>query len=202
MARLGRFPENRSLNIDALFESTASSSGSETVQTSLPPGPERDAILDKLVGALSEQAGDPTPMIDELRGLMVGRDMTQLINAVVVPAMTARSTDGQSLDDGNTTSTWAAKIEYLVGVALSVTPTGDAGSPIEVIHRVTQLISDIFDAEQLRLIAQTIDKADSDDTERELLLQQMQLEYQTDRMPGYAVHLERVDSEVFGRHRN
>ncbi|MDV8022696.1 hypothetical protein [Rhodococcus sp. IEGM 1330] len=201
MARLGGFPENRSLNIDALFEVTASSSGSETVQTSLPPGPERDAILNELVGALSEQATDSTAMIEELRGLMVGRDITQLINAVVVPAMTVRSTGTQSVADGNTTSTWAAKVEYLVGVALSMTNTGDAGTPTDVMHRVTQLISDIFEAEQLRLIAQTIEKADSD-TERELLLQQMQLEYQTDRMPGYAVHLERVDSEVFGRHRD
>jgi hypothetical protein len=30
----------------------------------------------------------------------------------------------------------------------------------------------------------------------------MQLEYQADRMPGYAVHLEHVDAEVFGTHRD
>jgi len=41
-----------------------------------------------------------------------------------------------------------------------------------------------------------------DDGHRELLLQQLQLEYQADRMPGYAIHLEQVDTEVFGRHRD
>lgn len=202
MPRLGGFPQNRSFDLDALFESTTSTSGSEVVQTSVSPGHEREAILNELLGALQEQAGDVTEMIDELRGLMVGRDLTKLINSVVVPAMTVVATGGESLADGDTTSTWAAKVEYLVGVALSVHPTGDADTPIKVMQRVSQLISDIFDADQIRMVTESIENADANDGERELLLQQMQLEYQADRMPGYAVHLEHVDAAVFGRHRD
>lgn len=202
MPRLGGFPQNRPLDLDALFERTSGTSGSGVVQTSLPPGPEREALLDELLGALHEQAGDVDEMIDELRGLMVGRDLTQLINSVVVPAMTVVFNGGESLADGDTTSTWAAKVEYLVGVALSMDPTGDADTPIEVTHRVNQLVSGIFDAEQIRMLTESMENADANAAERALLLQQMQLEYQSDRMPGYAVHLELVDAEVFGVHRD
>jgi hypothetical protein len=141
-------------------------------------------------------------LIEELRDVMAGRDLTQLINSVVVPAMTVAFTGGESLADGDSTSTWAAKVEYLVGVALSVDPAGDAATPPEVTQRVSQLISEIFDADQLRIITASIENADADDPDRELLLQQLRLEYQADRMPGYAIHLEEVDTDVFGRHRD
>lgn len=150
--------------------------------------------------------GNPTDpddlltLIDELRGLMTGRDLTQLVNSVVVPAMTVAHSGGESLADGDATSSWAAKVEYLVGVALSVDPAGDADTPPEVTDRVRQLVSAIFDGEQLRMIIASLENADGDNAERELLLQQLRLEYQADRMPGYAVHLEHVDAEVFGPH--
>jgi hypothetical protein len=202
MPRLGGFPQNRPFDLDAIFESRTSTSGSEVVQTSLPAGHECEALLNELLEALRYQAGDMTAMIDELRGLMVGRDLTQLINSVAVPAMTAVITDGESLADGDTTSTWAAKVEYLIGVALSVDPAGEADTPVNITQRVSQLISDIFQADQARMVTEFLENAGANDGERELLLQQMQLEYQVDRMPGYAVHLERVDAEVFGTHRD
>ncbi|TDL07227.1 hypothetical protein EUA04_14850 [Mycolicibacterium obuense] len=200
MPRLGGFPHARPFDSDALYETATSESG--VVRTSLPPGPERDAIMTEIVEALQADAADVPAMVEELRGLMVGRDLTQLINSVAVPAMTVTFTGGESLADGDATSTWAAKIEYLVGVALSVDPGGDADTPAEVTKRVSQLISDIFEADQVRMFTESIENASATAAERELLLQQLQLEYQADRMPGYAVHLEQVDAEVFGRHRN
>ncbi|MFZ2240676.1 MAG: hypothetical protein WAV90_14285 [Gordonia amarae] len=140
-------------------------------------------------------------MIEELRGLMTGRDLTQLINSVVVPAMMRTFDDGESLADGDVTSTWAAKVEYLVGVALSLDPAGDTDTPVAVMQRVSQLISDIFEADQMRMFIGSKDSAAPGDGDRELLLYQLRLENQADRMPGYAVHLEHVDAEVFGRHR-
>jgi hypothetical protein len=202
MARLGGFPQNRTFDPEGLYESTTSTSGSGTVRTSLPPGPERDAVINEMLDALRAQANDLPALIDELRGLMAGRDLTQLVNSVVVPAMTVAFTGAESLADGDVTSTWAAKVEYLVGVALSLDPAGDADTPPEVTQRVGQLISDIFDADQVRMITASIANADADDGHRELLLQQLRLEYQVDRMPGYSIHLEQVDAEVFGRHRD
>lgn len=201
MPRLGGFPQRRSLDSDALFES-AMGSEAGVMQRSLPPGPERDALLAKIFEAAQASAGDLPALIEELRGLMVGRDLTQLINSVVVPATTVAYTDGESLADGDATSSWAAKIEYLVGVALSVDPEGDTDTPPQVSQRVRQLISDIFEADQLNMLTDGLAHADRGDGHRELLLQQLRLEYQVDRMPGYAVHLEEVDTEVFGRHRD
>ena len=121
---------------------------------------------------------------------------------MAVPASTVVLTGAEGLADGDSTSTWAAKIEYLVGMALSMDPTGDADTPLEVTQRVSQLISDIFDADQVRMFAESMDNPGPSDGDREILLQQLQLEHQADRMPGYAVHLEQVDAEVFGRHRD
>jgi hypothetical protein len=202
MPRLGGFPQNWPFFPDALFESTMSSSGAGLARTSLPPGPERDAIINEMLEAVQTQTGDLPALIDELRDLMAGRDLTQLINSVVVPAMTVAFSSGESLADGDVTSTWAAKVEYLVGVALSLDPAGDADTPPEVTQCVSQLISNIFEADQLRMITTSIENADADDVDRELLLQQLRLEYQADRMPGYAIHLEQIDAEVFGRHRD
>lgn len=202
MARLGGFPQNRVFDSEGLYESAAGASRSGTVRTSLPAGPERDAVINELLDALRERADDLPALIDELRGLMAGRDLTQLVNSVVVPAMTVAFTGADSLADGELTSTWAAKLEYLVGLALSLDPAGDADTPHKVTQRVMQLISDIFEADQARMITTFIAKADADDGNRELLLQQLKLEYQADRMPGYAIHLEEVDAEVFGRHRD
>lgn len=160
--------------------------------------------MPRLGGFPQGRPSDPEDMpalIDELRSLMTGKDLTQLISAVVVPATMGLFADGESHADGDTTSTWAAKIEYLVGVALSVDPAGDGDTPPKVMQRVSQLVSDIFETDQLRMITAFIDHGDTKEVDRALLLQQLQLEYQADRMPGYAVHLEKIDAEVFGRHR-
>ncbi len=185
----------------SLYDSTTSISGSATVRKSFLPGPERDAIIKNQLEAFQARADNLPTLIDELRSLMAGRDLTQLINSVAVPAMMVGIDGAESLADGELTSSWAAKIEYLVGVALSLEAVGTADTPHEVTRRVRSLISEIFDAEQARRITAFTTNADIGDLNREVLLQQLQLEYQTDRMPGYAVHLEQVDAEVFGRHR-
>ncbi len=177
----------------------------------LPPaGPHRTVgsqiyhhVMARLGGFPQVNPTDPDDLptlVEELRGLMVGRDLTQLVNSVVVPAMTVAHTDGESLADGDMTSSWAAKVEYLVGVALSVDPAGDGDTPPEVTDRVRQLVSEIIDGEQMRMFIASLESTDGANAERELLLQQLRLEYQADRMPGYAVHLEHVDAEVFGPH--
>ncbi len=81
-------------------------------------------------------------------------------------------------------------------------PEGDADTPPQVTQRVSQLISDIFEADQLNMLTDGLARAAASDGPRELLLQQLRLEYRVERMPGYAVHLEQVDTEVFGRHRD
>ncbi|KXP08742.1 hypothetical protein [Tsukamurella pseudospumae] len=198
MSRLGGFPHPRSFVSDALYETTTSGTG--VVRTSLPPGPERDAIMAEFLEALTSDAADVPALVEELRGLMAGRDLTQLINSVAVPAAMVTFSGSESLADGDLTSTWAAQIEYLVGVALSVEPGGDVDTPAEISQRVSQLISDIFEADQVRMFTESTENADATAADREFVLHQLQMEYQSDRMPGFAVHLEQVDAEVFGRY--
>ncbi|MGW4330339.1 hypothetical protein ACWEKR_31170 [Nocardia sp. NPDC004573] len=189
------------VDFESLIESTEAA-GAGTVRRLLPPGPERDAFIEEQLESIRAEADKLPALAEELRQLMAGRDLTQLINSVVVPAMMLGVAGTESLADGELTSTWAAKIEYLVGVALSLPADGDADTPHEVTQRVTALISEIFVAEQARIVIAFTANADTNDVDRELLLQQLRLEYQCDRMPGYPTHLEHVDAEVFGRHRD
>lgn len=199
--RLGGFPDSSSLDDQMLFESTTVGDF-ETVHKFLPPGPGREKQLVEIRNAMSSNAALLPSLVDELRNIISGRDLVQLLNSVVVPASMVSLGEGEGLADGDRTSSWAAKIEYLVGVVLSVDPSGEADTPREITERVLQLVSAIFEADSARLITEELTNANGDEPERELLLQQLKMEYQSDRMPGYAVHLQRVDDEVFARHRD
>ncbi|MBF6543415.1 hypothetical protein [Nocardia brasiliensis] len=202
MTRFGGFPQGRILDIGSLTAATKPT-GAATIRESLAPGPEREAALIAVFESLRSQADELPALIDELRDLMAGRELTQLISSVAIPASMMGFAGAESMADGESTSSWAAKIEYLVGVALSLDHTGHADTPRAVTQRVVSLVSDIFDADQARMIVASLPDADGvgADANRGLLLQQLRLEYQSDRMPGYATHLEQVDAEVFGRHR-
>lgn len=201
MVRIGGFPNPGSFDGRMLVESTTLS-GSETVEELLPPGPGREAVLAEIQEEMESNAQRLSSLAEELHNLVVGRDLVQLINSVVVPASMAMIDEGKSLADGDITSSWAAKVEYLVGVALSVDPSGQADTPWDITVRVRQLVSEIFEADSARMFIEGLASATGDEGERATLLQQLQMEHQSDRMPGYAVHLQRVDDEVFGRHRD
>lgn len=201
MARIGGFPDVRYFDPDILADG-ATVTGSGSVQEFLRPGPEREALLADIRETMKSSAEKLPNLVDELRQLVAGRELTQLINSVVVPASMINFRDGESLADGDATSSWAAKIEYLVGIALSVDPSGESDTPREVSERVLVLVSEIFAADSARLITDGLAGTRSDEVEQATLLQLLKMEYQSDRMPGYAVHLQLVDDEVFGRHRD
>lgn len=201
MVRLGGFPDPSSPDEQLLVESTTVG-GFETVHKFLPPGPDRQRHLVEIRNAMTSNAARLPSLVDELRNIISGRDLVQLLNSVVVPASMVSLDEGEGLADGDRTSSWAAKIEYLVGVVLSIDPSGEADTPREITEKVLELVSAIFEADSARMITKELSNANGDEPERELLLQQLKMEYQSDRMPGYAVHLQRVDDEVFARHRN
>ena len=65
-----------------------------------------------------------------------------------------------------------------------------------------QLISAIFEADQIRIMTEFIENADGNDAERELVAAAAAIGISGGPDAGYVVHLEVVDSEVFGRHRS
>lgn len=201
--RLGGFPMEESFGTDQVWLPEQATARHGTIRSSLPPGPEREALLQEIMASLREQAGDPTALVAELRDLVVGKDLTQLINAVAVPASMSLIPDAGSgaLDDGPHTWNWAAKIEYVVGIALSVDSSGTEDSPRAVIEQVVALVSSIFEAEEARIFIDSIDYADHHGAELGVARMQLQMEHLSDRMPGYAVHMEQIDSEVFSLHR-
>ncbi|MDE1674853.1 hypothetical protein [Nocardia gipuzkoensis] len=201
--RLGGFPEGEAFGTDQVWLPEQATGRHGTTRSSLPPGPEREALLQEIMASLREQAGDPTALVAELRDLLAGKDLTQLINAVAVPASMSLIPDVGSgaLDDGPDTWNWAAKIEYLVGIALSVDSSGTEDSPRAVVEQVVSLVGAIFEAEEARIFIDSIDEADDDGAELGFARMQLQMEHLSDRMPGYAVHMEKIDTEVFSRHR-
>lgn len=201
--RLGGFPEEEAFGTDQVWLPEQATGRHGTIRSSLPPGPEREALLQEIMAALREQASDPTALVAELRDLVAGKDLTQLINAVAVPASMSLipDVDSGALDDGPHTWNWAAKIEYLMGIALSVDSSGTEDSPRAVVEQVVSLVGAIFEAEEARIFIDSIDEADDDGAELGFARMQLQMEHLSDRMPGYAVHMEKVDTEVFSRHR-
>ncbi|MBF6228795.1 hypothetical protein IU470_27300 [Nocardia abscessus] len=201
--RLGGFPEEAAFGTDQVWLPEQATGRHGTIRSSLPPGPEREALLHEIMASLRERAGDPTALVAELRDLLAGKDLTQLINAVAVPASMSVIPDAGSgaLDDGPYTWNWAAKIEYLVGIALSVDSSGTEDSPRSVVEQVVTLVGAIFEAEEARIFINSIDEADDDGAELGFARMQLQMEHLSDRMPGYAMHMETIDTEVFNRHR-
>ncbi|WP_157101342.1 hypothetical protein [Nocardia shimofusensis] len=201
--RPGGFPEEEAFGTDQVWLPEQATGRHGTIRSSLPPGPEREALLQEIMASLREKASDTTSLVAELRDLLAGKDLTQLINAVAVPATMSLIPDVGSgaLDDGPHTWNWAAKIEYLVGIALSVDSSGTENSPHAVVEQVVTLVGAIFEAEEARIFINSIDEADHGEAELGFARMQLQMEHLSDRMPGYAIHMEKIDTEVFSRHR-
>lgn len=182
-----------SANIWAPAAGQRESGWRETIQ----PGPDRERVIAAVMERLTEQAAaDVNVVVDELRALVGSHEPVQLLSSVASRATGRQFTRGSSYDDPPETSTWPAKLEYLVGIALSVAPgTGD--TPTEVTDRICELTADVFDIVRARQLASSLQEPADGDRELTLMRVLLGLEHLTDRMPGYAVHLERIDSEVF-----
>jgi hypothetical protein len=167
---------------------------------SLPPGPERQARVAELQQELEGQAAGLTPAVDELRELVGGHEPVELIMSVALPTSLAFDPRGPRPDDAAETVTWPAKLEYLLGVALSL-PPGSGSTPHEVTDLVMAVIDDIFDAAIAKTMVDSFaqDQPASDRLDEAVFM--LRQEHIFDRMPGYAMHLEEIDAEVFERHR-
>ena len=173
----------------------------KTWRETLPPGPERERAPSEILRGLEARAGsDVEATVDEIRRLVGSHEPIELLSSVSSRAMSRFFTRGSSYDDPPETASWPAKLEYLVGLALSL-PPGSGSTPTEVTDRLCELVGDVFDVVRARQMVASVQEPE--ETGRELALMRLLLreEHLLDRMPGYAVHLERIDSEVFGRHR-
>jgi hypothetical protein len=101
-----------------------------TYREAVPPGPDRDAIVEAIRTELMARASTLDVSIEALRSLVAAHEPVEFINAIAIPTSMAFLEQGTSPDDAPETVTWAAKIEYLVGLALSA-PPGTGQTPTE-----------------------------------------------------------------------
>lgn len=168
---------------------------------SAPSGPERDAEFELYLESLRARASTLDESAASLRDLVARYEPVQFVSALVGPASVGFAQTGSLLDDGAETHTWAAKVEYLLGLALSV-PPGTRDTPMKVVDRAVALLGDIFDAAHAGRMVRALQRPLGDNASLDSAVFLLEQEHLTDRMPGYPVHLEQVDAEVFDRHRD
>lgn len=165
----------------------------------LPPGQQREQAARQIREHFTVLADGAKDAVTELRALIAAHEPVQLINSVAVPTSMRLFAKGDGVADEPDTVTWPAKVEYLVGVAISM-PPGQGDTPSTVTERVMTLVSDVFDAVHAQTMLASFDSPSSGHDAVDQVLLMLRMEHLTDRMPGYAVHLERIDAEVFDRH--
>ena len=165
------------------------------------PGPDRQQTLADLRTTFEASAATLADSVAALRSIVVSREPIELLSSIVIPTAMGFRTKGESTDDAESTFTWAAKIEYLVGLTLSAEP-GTGSTPTATTERVIELLGDVFDAAHAKLMLDSFDSARSGNDSLDMAVFMFRMEHLFDRMPGYAVHLERIDAEVFDRHRS
>lgn len=184
----------------ALWDRSSTAAG-VVLTPALPPGAEREAVLEGFKAELCGRAALVDEAVTELMGLVATHEPIEFLSAVAVPTSMGLNTRGSRDDDAGETVTWPAKVEYLVGLALAA-PPGAGPTQTDVTRRAMSLVDDIFDGVRAK---QMLDSFDAPHVENDGLAGAMFMlrqEQVFDRMPGYARHLEEIDSEVFNRHRD
>jgi len=175
--------------------------GQVIYRETIPPGPERDGVVEALQAELRARAARLDISIDALQSLLLAHEPVEFINAIAIPTSMGLRDAGPAVDDAPDTVTWPAKIEYLVGLALSG-PPGTGHAPTATTDKAISLLGDVFDgasAKQL-LGATSRESTGSHHLDEASLL--FGVEHLFDRMPGYPRHLEQIDAEVFDGHRS
>lgn len=171
-----------------------------TLRALRPEHGNRDETIAKIRGHFEEQSAQVASSIDELRDIVGAHEPVELLTSVCVRASTRFMSTSDSLADDPATHTWPAKIEYLVGVALSL-PAGAGSTPTTVTDRICALIDKIFTGTHAEQMLAAFEEESTGNRDLDEALFMLRLEMLTDRMPGYSVHLERIDAELFDIHR-
>lgn len=168
--------------------------------STLPPGPQLDAALAAEIESLQRRASQLGKLADELRELVLRYDPAELIPSIAVPA-TMSFGDPTSGDDATQVFSVPAKIEYLVGLALTG-PPGTRRVPQEATWKVRSLIASVFDAAHAHLCTQVVSDPGSGNPGVDQMSVLLRAEHLFDRMAGYDTHLEEIGDAVFEPHRD
>lgn len=174
--------------------------GPSFVRESIPPGPARERAVEAMRKEMERRAATLPDSISRLRAIVLAHDPVVLIESIALPA--SSGTLGLDVeDDAPATTTWDAKIEYLQGLALSG-PPGAAEVSEAVTEEAIDALGAVFDAANADLFIRSTEEGRSDHGALDFTSFLLRLEAMSDRMAGYAVHLERIDAAVFDPHRD
>ena len=196
--RLLEFPPDVGVPVNLLEQAQASDGFRFT--SLLPPGPERDAALAAEMENLTGRAAKLDELAGELREIVVRHDPAQLIPSIAVPAAMSLGVP-TSGDDATQTFSVPAKIEYLVGLALTG-PPGTAAVSTEVTRKAVSLIASVFSAAHAHLSLQTVSEQSNGYPGIDQTSALLRGEHLFDRMAGYVTHLEEISDAVFEPHRD
>ncbi len=199
--RMRELPQRAQLPQSLLQDESIS--GDFVIKRVLPPGPEREAVLARVIGDLEGKASKLEELAGQLRELVSRHDPVQLIPSIAVPALMGLVdpfADPTAPDDVTRTFGTEAKIEYLVGLALCGPPGSDNVDEM-VTREAVQLVTDVFEAAQARMILRSRTRSEIDDIEFGSASFLLRFERLLDRMAGYEVHLEEIANAVFEPHR-
>lgn len=179
----------------------STTSGDVVLMPSLEPGPEREGAIAQLRRELGRRMERVDQAVDELRALVATHEPTEFLASIAIPTSMSFDPAGRRPDDAGEMVMWPAKVEYLVGLVLS-TRRGEGSTPNEVTERAMTLVDDIFDAVLAKHMVDSFDAPPLGNAGLDEAVFMLRHEHIFDRMPGYAVHLQEIDTEVFGRHRD
>ncbi len=166
---------------------------------SIPPGPARERKVAAMRKEMERRAAKLGDAIERLRTIVLTHDPVTLLESIALPAsMGVLGPDAE--DDAPATTNWDAKIEYLQGLALSG-PPGTAGVTEEITTAAIAALGAVYDAAHADLFVRSIEEGRSDSGALDATSFMLRLEAMSDRMAGYAVHLEKIDAAVFDPHR-
>lgn len=168
-----------------------------TTIVSLPPGPDRDTVVDILISKMIDHASRLDSLCERLYELVISYDPVQLIPSVAVRGR-MRSTE---LDNVPDTFSLDAKVEYVAGLAVAGSP-GERTIDSDGVEKVLVLTDAVFDAAQAKLLVEGISEHRTERVGVDQARFLLRLEHLTDRMSGYAVHLQEIADAVFEPHRD
>lgn len=168
---------------------------------SLEPGPEREAAMVELRRGLADRVRGLDAAAEELLALLAAHEPTEFLAAIAIPTSVSFDPSGRRPDDATEMVMWPAKIEYLVGLAMA-TGEGSGSTPSEVTARAMALVDDIVDSVLAKQMTDSFDAPVQGNDGLDSAVFMLRHEHIFDRMPGFAAHLQEIDAEVFGRHRD
>lgn len=155
-------------------------------------GPERDALRDAFLSRGRESQAKTRECALKLRALVGRVDPIHLLSQLVLTRLTA-STSG---DDTAETFGHEAKLEYIMGLALSFEGPATRRASADAIERVWRLADEVF-----RAASDTLVYTPAPDPSDPFAAAQFsaRAQYLTDRTEGFVCHQERLISAAFAR---